>query len=363
MRPLARKLSLYACIVAAAALPAAARPKKSNKAAIALIQKALAASDIQAKGSAPFRLQATTHVWIMQGEEHAGMLVDYWTPTRQWRKELSLPNYKAVSGFDGKREWVKQPLDYVPYPIHVLWQALNFNGRLRWLLRATSRSGHGKPQPVLGAWSPSGVWLEKPQRERKENQECVEADLGKSKDRTFCFAASSGLLVFERNEDTDETYEYSDYAPFAGKMFPRTLRLLGPQQQVLLEIHVGSIDPLGANDTATLFSPVTGAKQVTAATSCAKLLPLKVVKKVPPTYPPDALAARIQGKVVLYVEIGTDGVPRGINVAAASSLLLVPATTQAVQKWRYRPATCVEPGGSRAKAVDTYITVFFTLSE
>jgi protein TonB len=58
-----------------------------------------------------------------------------------------------------------------------------------------------------------------------------------------------------------------------------------------------------------------------------------------PRYPPSALRRGESGTVVLRVHVGADGVPYAVDVVDSSrSRLLDRAATDAVKRWRFRPA-------------------------
>jgi protein TonB len=82
------------------------------------------------------------------------------------------------------------------------------------------------------------------------------------------------------------------------------------------------------------------------------------VSKVPPVYPPDARAARVQGAVVLAAIIGQDGSVQSLRVVSSASPLLEKAALDAVKQWRYRPYLL----NGNPVEVDTQITVNFTLT-
>lgn len=81
-----------------------------------------------------------------------------------------------------------------------------------------------------------------------------------------------------------------------------------------------------------------------------------LVKKVPPEYPADAKNDHIQGAVVLKVIVDKQGNVANIETVSGPERL-VPAATDAVKQWKYKPyllnATPVE--------VETQVTVNFTL--
>jgi TonB family protein len=82
-----------------------------------------------------------------------------------------------------------------------------------------------------------------------------------------------------------------------------------------------------------------------------------VISKVPPIYPPDAKAARIQGSVVIGVIIGRDGNVQSERLISGHPLL-APAAMDAVKQWKYRPYLL----NGNAVEVDTQVTVNFTLA-
>jgi TonB family protein len=82
-----------------------------------------------------------------------------------------------------------------------------------------------------------------------------------------------------------------------------------------------------------------------------------VISKAPPTYPPDAKAARIQGSVIIGVIIGKEGNVQSARLVSGHPLL-APAAMDAVKQWKYRPYLL----NGQAVEVDTQVTVNFTLA-
>jgi TonB family protein len=68
----------------------------------------------------------------------------------------------------------------------------------------------------------------------------------------------------------------------------------------------------------------------------AEVMQNQIVTKVTPVYPPDAKAARIQGKVVLQAVIGTDGHVESLKVVSGPKELQQSAL-DAVRQWAYKP--------------------------
>ena len=82
----------------------------------------------------------------------------------------------------------------------------------------------------------------------------------------------------------------------------------------------------------------------------------RVLRRVEPVYPTFALEAGLTGRVVLHVQVGTDGTVREIRVAEGSNVF-VEAATQAVRQWLFRPARV----GARPVPIWVEIPVTFRL--
>ena len=82
----------------------------------------------------------------------------------------------------------------------------------------------------------------------------------------------------------------------------------------------------------------------------------KLVREVPPQYPPLARQARIWGTVRLNAMIGRDGAVAKLQVVAGHPLL-VPAALEAVRQWTYEPTLL----NGKPMEVITQIDVDFTL--
>jgi protein TonB len=83
-----------------------------------------------------------------------------------------------------------------------------------------------------------------------------------------------------------------------------------------------------------------------------------LIKKVTPTYPPLARQARVQGTVRFTAIIGKDGTIQNLQLVSGHPLL-VPAATEAVKQWLYKPTML---NGEPVEVI-TQIDVNFTLSQ
>ena len=83
-----------------------------------------------------------------------------------------------------------------------------------------------------------------------------------------------------------------------------------------------------------------------------------LIRKVEPKYPPLAIAARIQGSVVLAAVISKAGTIENLKLVSGHPML-VAAAIDAVRQWQYRPYVL----NSEVIEVETQITVNFTLGQ
>ena len=88
----------------------------------------------------------------------------------------------------------------------------------------------------------------------------------------------------------------------------------------------------------------------------SEILEGSLIRKVEPKYPPLAIAARIQGPVVLAAVISKEGTIENLRLVNGHPML-VPAAIEAVSQWRYRPYSL----NGDVIEVDTQITVNFVL--
>jgi len=64
-----------------------------------------------------------------------------------------------------------------------------------------------------------------------------------------------------------------------------------------------------------------------------------VISRVDPQYTDEAHAAKVEGTVLLSVVVGADGIAHDINVVKGIGSGLDEKAVEAVQKWKFAPAT------------------------
>ena len=128
----------------------------------------------------------------------------------------------------------------------------------------------------------------------------------------------------------------------AGK--PDTIEVRAPKRTA------GDTSSVSAPEPPTVdLPPASSAQDLARLTSMSAQMPVaaprvsqgvqeaRLVHRVEPTYPSQARAQRIQGKITLSATIGADGSVRQVAVVGGSPVL-AEAAKDAVLKWRYSPA-------------------------
>src|SRR5262252_4825785 len=82
-----------------------------------------------------------------------------------------------------------------------------------------------------------------------------------------------------------------------------------------------------------------------------------LIRKVPPTYPPLARQARIQGTVILQAQISKTGDIEKLQLISGHPML-APAAIEAVKQWKYKPYLL----NGEPVEVETQVQVNFTLA-
>jgi len=128
---------------------------------------------------------------------------------------------------------------------------------------------------------------------------------------------------------------------------------------------VGLASPTGNEIGITIIGPNPGMKRTEPGAGDRPPLRIggnkqsaKLVYQPRPMYPPDAKAARVQGKVSLRAVIAKDGTVKSLEVISGDPLL-VPSALDAVRQWVYEPTLL----NGDPVDVQTQIDVNYTLSQ
>ena len=113
--------------------------------------------------------------------------------------------------------------------------------------------------------------------------------------------------------------------------------------------------PIAESGTRPVM-PATPPARIKREFVVSKMLLGSLIRKVEPKYPPLAMAARIQGSVVLAAVISKSGSMENLKLVSGHPML-VPAAIDAVRQWQYQPYVL----NGEVIEVETQITVNFFL--
>jgi TonB family protein len=175
--------------------------------------------------------------------------------------------------------------------------------------------------------------------------ECAEIAGGYIKE--VCVDRSTGALVRQ------PPFLDREVMPVGTKLFPRFLSYV-ENGKPLDEVQVTELKTT-EQLPASAFEPPVGA---VSKPGCMNPNPVRLVKKVSPSYPAVERQSHAEGTVAIYALLGTDGLPHELRIVSGVTPGLNKASLDAVQQWRYEPATCA----GIAVDVETVITVDYSLT-
>jgi Gram-negative bacterial TonB protein C-terminal len=310
----------------------------------AMIQKAIALSDLRAPGSQPFMLAGEINIRQPDGSVAHGTYLLKWAAPDKWREETKLDNFQST-WFGGENETFEaQPVDYDSLGVYQLNAGLTFVS----FMRATVEGSQ---------WKGSDDFKFKSQKVGGREANCVSFRLGPQTKFNFCFDAQQGALV--REEHTAgavgiDAIEFSDFSSEGAKLFPGLIRFLKGKNTVL-EFRVAKLGGLqGVSDSE--FVPPKDARRFPACNGKDAIAP-KLLQMVKPAYPSMAKEAYSQGPVIAFAVIGTDGLLHHIQLVSSPGISFVRPALDALQYWRYSPLTC----GGQPMNTDITVEVNFAL--
>jgi TonB family protein len=139
----------------------------------------------------------------------------------------------------------------------------------------------------------------------------------------------------------------------AEAMYKGALALADPQSDdaaIILELYARFLGRQGRGDEAKPLSDraaiLRKAPQNSAAPPApnpsvyrigAGVMPPVLLSKVEPEYTEEARIAKYEGRVAIYVEIRTDGIPQNMRVLRGLGLGLNEKAIEAIRQWRFKP--------------------------
>lgn len=171
----------------------------------------------------------------------------------------------------------------------------------------------------------------------------------------YCFDTNLPVLRISVKWGEISQFVHNNIVSFQGRYLPGDLDGLRAEKPVL-KVHLDAIETLQAisdADFASAPDALPWPPQLTISSAEAQQLQLD---QPAPVYPPIAMAARVQGTVVLKAIIGKNGRVLSLNVISGPAMLQQ-AALDAVKKWTYRPYLL----STKPADVSTTINVVFSL--
>jgi hypothetical protein len=175
----------------------------------------------------------------------------------------------------------------------------------------------------------------------------TERDTGKAGGPALCFDPSSGVLTAEIEPSKEISCFFSDYEKFGERLLPMSYQCIKDGRLTLDGKIVKLVMEL--NPDPASFALPGGVKE---QTSCPD--PLKPPRAL---YEPEPVAPSSSGLVVITMTVGIDDAPRDLAMQFSPNSKLEKSALEAVQQWRFKPATCDgEPVNSKfAVEVDMHV--------
>ena len=318
------------CILMLLPLLAIGKDKRQQE-AVALLAKARELSDIRCEGCPAFRMKARVRVWDLKGKPIDGIYTLVWASPRQWRDEISLPNFTQARVGGGNKLRQRRSPRFLPVQMFRLMETLDFTRRLR-------------PGLEGQAWK----------IKKHTTSKCIELRFTLEPRRELCFDSRDGRLLREQVRGPSAlTYEYGDYSLWGKRLIPRLLRSL-EDDAAFAEARVEELT-VPEQLSPESFAAPPGSEEWP---SCAEPEPASMLHQPPPRYPEQARWAGITGVVSVYGVIGVDGKAQRMTVVRSAGTELDRAALSAIENWRYRPSMCA----GTPIPVETLIEIRFALS-
>jgi TonB family protein len=298
-----------------------------------LVEQAEAKTNIFALPS--FQMKASVRI-DNKGEPLNGSYLLLWNGPGQWREELSFPGYSEIQVGGKGVVFIKRTAEVLPLRIDQL--------------RSTLGYGSGSTHPLsLIHLAPGPGETVKKVRERKvdgSQAACVEISDHDNHAREVCVDRTTGGIVRQGN--------FADKGTIAvgGKLFPASLSYTESGKR-LVEIQITELKTTELLPPSA-FEPPNGA---VSKPGCMNPSPGHLVKRVTPQYPEPERRSHVDGSVAIFTLIAADGVPGHLQVVSGLTPGLNKVSLDAVQQWRYEPATC----NGVPVSVETVVTVNYAL--
>jgi hypothetical protein len=308
------------------AVPAIAATSKGRDDLGALIEKGRSLSDIWAKDSPPFRMEAKFQLLRPHEQPVQGSYLQIWAPPGSSREEITLPGYQEIVVRNGDKAYYKPAQESQAFAAFLVRRTVNL---------------HSHPS-VRPSWKTKGV---KFQKEEGIQVKCVSAGNEIEGFDMLCLDPAREYVLFEYAPTM--AFSYSGYSKFGSRFFPGTLvAKLGGDIKMEVEIERLVED---ASTDLRLFEPPPGA-QVSAW--CEDPAPAQMVGAGLRMVPGDR-TPRERTNVEAWAVVGMDGRLHNPTIVRTSGARHVDMADleKELSGLRFRPAAC------GTSPVETWISV------
>ena len=303
--------------------------EKDKQEAESLVVAAANAVDIRQDPAKPFELKAR----ILTKDFGEGSYVLDWRSRDKWRETITLPKFGQLKLRNGDQSWTQRnpvvPAAIFPEIVKVLGLTAPSIARSISVESVKNVSVNGHAMKCI-----------------KTSRKIKHAD--KASHSEECVDVSTGLLA--QRKLGDQIVEFGDYITFETKHFPGSIQ--STHDETAFEIRVDSLKSADIDESQ--FAGIAG---VEPWKTCDEIQPPHSIDHPEPEYSESAKKRKIQGKVVLFAVIGTDGKTHDLEVAKSLETSLDEESLKAVRKWNYKPAQC----GDKPVPYETQVVMEFHL--
>jgi TonB family protein len=296
--------------------------------------------DLWSDGTPSVKVRTEIKILDAKGKTIPGQYVVTWISASRWKEELEIANYKRLRVHDSKGYWQQSTVSFQPEIIFQLDSMLDFKTALK--IGAKHSLGKVKTRDKDGV-----------------RQKCTEVKWTTETERVLCFDDASGSLLsveYPRSENQNppdiSRVEYSAFNKVGDKLIPYEVHAFR-DRTAIVTTKVTDVTPIAEGDPAP-FAPPTNSE---FWPQCDDMQSPELVNRVPPKYPTGARSSGVQGRVIFYAVIETDGTLSHLTLIQRAYFTLESAASDAIRQWHYKPAAC----GSTPIRMETSIPVDFRL--
>lgn len=326
------------CVAQAPAQSAASNPQQplpSDPAA--LMSLAWQQNGLHGKDLKPWHVRASWQIVDNKGKpEKQGTWEEWWAGPQQWKLVVDAPEAHRTTWGTPKGEFAQG------------------NGSPGWI-ESLVEGLIVRPAPVVASLAHSQLKVTQV-RDHSVQLQCVAAtDKPPSEAlRQFCFVSGSAALRVKQTPVMETTM--NSILQFQGRYLAGKIHVnrLG---MPTVQIQIDQAGPMTTGEMSQLAPPPNATLSGTWISVGSGVVAGRKISGNVPEYPALARAQHIQGIVLMWALIGTDGAIHNLEVIGGPPALQKPAV-DAVRTWHYQPYLL----GGRPVEVETQINVIFTLS-